>query len=324
MTQQPIPHDYFYGNEADQFMFYRLPKALFTNNRYKMLSGDAKILYGLMLDRMGLSTKNGWLDDDGKVFIYFTLEDVQEYLNCQRDKGMKLLAELDDTKGVGLIERVKQGLGKPTIIYVKKFQIEADFLRSEKPTSGLPDLPTSGLRQDRPTDYGESDCNKNKIIKTEKNNTDMSNNYPIQSYQQQDTEEETSRSHSGWDKDGMRERNSYRNLIQENVEYDFLIDRYGEERMDELVDLMTDTVCSKRDYITIAGDDFPKEVVKSRLLKLNSGHIEYVFGCIDNNTTKVRNVRKYLLAALYNASTTMDTYYRAEVNHDLYGGGGKY
>ena len=321
MNQQPLPHDYFYAEEAEQFVFYRLPKALFTNNRYKFLSGDAKILYGLMLDRMGLSLKNGWLDKNGKVFIYFTLEDVQEYMNCQRDKGMKLLAELDDAKGVGLIERVKQGLGKPTIIYVKKFQNSTDFLRSEKPTSGLQEKPTSGERQNRPTDYGESDCNKNDLSNLEFNNNNLSDNYPIQSYRQQDTEE-TSSSQTGWDKDGMRERNAYRDLIMDIVEYDFLIERYSKERMDELVDLMLDTVCSKRDYITIAADDYPKEVVKSRLLKLNSGHIEYVFDCIDKNTTKVRNVRKYLLAALYNAPTTMDTYYRAEVNHDLYGGGG--
>ena len=318
MSQQPISHDYFYGTEADQFTFYRLPKALFTNNHYKTLSGDAKILYGLMLDRMGLSTKNGWLDDSGRVFIYFTLEDVQEYMNCQRDKGMKLLAELDAAKGVGLIERIRQGLGKPTIIYVKKFINSTDLWRSEKSTSELPDLPTSGLRQNQPLDYGESDCNNNKIFKTENNNLDFINNYPIQSYQQQESEE-ASLSHSGWDKDGMGERNLYRNLIKENVECVYLIERYGAERMNELIELVTDTVCSKRDYITVAGDDFPKEAVKSRLLKLNSSHVEYVFDCIDSNTSKVRNARKYLLAALYNAPTTIDTYYRTEVNHDMRG-----
>ena len=107
---QSQPYGYYYGNEADQYTFYRLPKTLFTNNRYKDLSDGAKILYGLMLDRMSLSIKNAWLDEQNRVYIYFTLEDVQEYMNCQRDKGMKLLAELDTDKGVGLIERVKQGL----------------------------------------------------------------------------------------------------------------------------------------------------------------------------------------------------------------------
>lgn len=111
----------------------------------------------------------------------------------------------------------------------------------------------------------------------------------------------------------------YRELIMENVEYDCLVPQYGRERMDEVVELLLETVCSKRDYIRIAGDEYPREVVKSRLLKLTSSHIEYAFDCIDKNTTKVRNVKAYLLTTLYNAPATMDTYYRAEVNHDLYG-----
>lgn len=113
--------------------------------------------------------------------------------------------------------------------------------------------------------------------------------------------------------------NAYRNIIQDNIEYDFLIDRYGKERLDETVELMLETVLSKRPFIRIAGDDFPQEIVKSRFLKINSGHLEYVFDCIDKNTTKVNNIKAYLLAALYNAPVTMDSYYRAEVNHDLYG-----
>jgi len=115
------PYGYYYGNEADQYTFYRLPKALFTNDRYKSISDGSKILYGLMLDRMGLSIKSGWLDENDRVYIIFTLENVQEFMNCKHDKAIKMLAELDTGKGVGLIERVKQGQGKPTIIYVRNF-----------------------------------------------------------------------------------------------------------------------------------------------------------------------------------------------------------
>ena len=113
--------------------------------------------------------------------------------------------------------------------------------------------------------------------------------------------------------------NACREIIKANVEYDIMAERYGAERMDEAVELMLEVVLSKRPYIRIAGDDFPREVVKSRFLKINSGHLEYVFDCIDKNTTKVGNIKAYLLAALYNAPATMDSYYRAEVNHDLYG-----
>ena len=112
---------------------------------------------------------------------------------------------------------------------------------------------------------------------------------------------------------------AYREIIKENIEFEALVQRYGYERVDELVELMLQTVLSQRPYIRIAGDDYPREVVKSRFLKVNFSHVEYVFDCLDNNTTKVRNIKSYLLAALYNAPTTMDSYYRAEVNHDLYG-----
>lgn len=112
---------------------------------------------------------------------------------------------------------------------------------------------------------------------------------------------------------------AYREIIKSNIEYDILVERYGVERMDETVELMLEVILSKRPYIRISGDDFPREVVKSRFLKINFSHLEYVFDCIDQNTTKVGNIKAYLLAALYNAPATMDSYCRAEVNHDLYG-----
>ena len=119
----------------------------------------------------------------------------------------------------------------------------------------------------------------------------------------------------------MRERESYRELILENIEYDYLIQnhRLDRDRLDELVELMVDTVCSNREMIRIAGDDYPAEVVKSRFLKLNSSHIEYVLDRMRENTTYVRNIKKYLLAALYNAPATIDSYYTSLVSHDMYG-----
>ena len=124
--------------------------------------------------------------------------------------------------------------------------------------------------------------------------------------------------------DGMRERENYRELILENIEYDYLIQNHqlDRDRLDELVELMVDTVCSRRETIRIAGDDYPAEVVKSRFLKLDSSHIEYVLDRMRENTTYVRNIKKYLLAALYNAPVTIGSYYTSLVSHDLYGGGG--
>ena len=142
--------DYFHGSEAEQFSFYRLPKILFTDDRFADVSSEAKILYGLLLDRMGLSIKNGWIDEENRVYIYFKLDDVIDMLKIGKDKGIKLFAELDAEKGCGLIKRRRQGLGKPTIIYVMNFVSQSepeeqpesetdelcDFQTSEKPRSG--------------------------------------------------------------------------------------------------------------------------------------------------------------------------------------------
>ena len=123
--------------------------------------------------------------------------------------------------------------------------------------------------------------------------------------------------------DRMRERESYREIILENIDYDILTqdEKLDRDRLDELVELMVDTVCSNREMIRIAGDDYPAEVVRSRFLKLNTSHIEYVLDRMRENTTYVRNIKKYLLAALYNAPVTMDSYYTSLVSHDLYGSG---
>ena len=131
------------------------------------------------------------------------------------------------------------------------------------------------------------------------------------------------RGSDGMGRDWMRERESYRELILENIEYDCLIQnhRLDRDRLDELVELMVDTVCSRRETIRIAGDDYPAEVVKSRFLKLDSSHIEYVLDRMRENTTYVRNIKKYLLAALYNAPATIGSYYTSLVSHDMYGGG---
>ncbi|MCD8075575.1 MAG: replication initiator protein A [Lachnospiraceae bacterium] len=138
-----IEFGYFHEHESEQFSFYRIPKLLFTDEHFRDLSCEAKVLYGLMLDRMCLSLKNHWIDREKRVYIVFTLEQVTEYLNCGRDKGMKILAELDCKKGIGLIERVKQGFGKPDAIYVKNFIVKQNE-QLEQETAETPENETSG------------------------------------------------------------------------------------------------------------------------------------------------------------------------------------
>lgn len=125
-----MQYEYFYGVQAEQFSFYRIPKALFTEPNFRELSTDAKVLYGILLDRMSLSLKNQWLDAQNKVYIIFTVEEIMDALNCANQKATRLMVELE--KQAGLIERKRQGLGRPNLIYVKNFAETINVKSCEK------------------------------------------------------------------------------------------------------------------------------------------------------------------------------------------------
>ena len=266
-------YDYFYGIQAEQFSFYRIPKLLFTHPSFKGMSTEAKTLYGILLDRMNLSAKNNWIDEEGRVYIIFTVDEIMEALGCAEQKAIKLLSELD-TKA-GLIERKRQGLGKPNLIYVKNF------------ISGLP---------------------KSQGSNTDINNTEMSDTDLFSSADGRSEE--------------MRTRASYEEYFRDALEIDFLKQSNPGERdiLDGILDLIVDTCCANKPWILISGDKKPADVVKSRFMKLNSSHIEYVLQCLSDNTTRIRNVNQYLLATLFNAPTTISPYYRSWVNNDMANG----
>lgn len=326
--------DYYYGNEAEQFSFLRVPKLLIKDERFKGLSSDAKLLYGLMLDRMSLSMKNGWFDDQNRAYIHYTLENIMEDLGCAKEKCINVLAELDDKKGLGLIEKHRQGLGKPDIIYVKNFILtpkekksqdnekkpsntdistevrKSNFKKSENRTSASSEIELQEVRKSNPN-------NTNNI-----NNTDISDNnlilsiYPDTNKQEQD---------ELMDKDKIDEinANSYIQLIKENINYDTYIqwdDYTDKEIFEELFQLICEIVCVKRDTIRIGGYEYPYELVRARFLKLKSSHLQYVIDCIKNTPNKIKNVKAYMVASLYNAPTTMNTYFENWVNTDMMDG----
>ena len=323
-----IEFGYFHDYESEQFAFYRIPKVLFTDEYFRNLSSDAKVLYGLMLDRMALSIRNNWVDNEGKVYIIFTLEQVMEYMNCGKDKGVKILAELDTDKGIGLIERVKRGLGKPTIIYVKSFvyrkekvldSAENDNRSQEvgKAEVKSSEKPKSGSRKNRSTEVGKTDPNNTNYNYTDISNTDRSNTDLINL---SDSSEQQSM-------DLMEEMKLFQMntaLVKRNIEYDCLVQRcrLGEQQqLDEIVALIVETISIERENITISGVKYPYQFVKSRLLLLEESHIEYVLDCLHENTREVKNIKAYLLTCLMNSITTIGNYYQAKVNHDMYGGG---
>ena len=235
--------DYFYGQAGKLFSFYRIPKALFQEQRFQNLSTDAKTLYSILLDRMSLSVKNEWFDKQGRVFIIFTIEDVKRALCCADNKATKLLRELEN---FGLIERKRRGLGKPSLVYVKNFSSDLSNERvqnRENHESGSP----KNACQDPP----KSRCNKNKKSKTERNNTN-----PILSDELEK----------------MKNRKLLEEYFSRSLEIELLLRLYpdDEDTIYQIVDLLVDTCDSKRNLIRIAGDDKPAEVVLSRLKKLNA------------------------------------------------------
>ena len=282
--------DYFYGQTGELFSFYRIPKALFQEQRFQSLSTDAKTLYGILLDRMSLSARNGWLDKAGRVFIIYTVQEVQDSLGCADKKATKLLRELEE---YGLIERKRRGLGKPDLIYVKNFSSES----SKTPYLNR-DNDDSGTVQNTLQDPAKLRCNK-----TDRNNTEVSDTDPIYSDEN----------------DWMSKRAQLEEYFSQSLEVDLLLRLCpdDEDTIYQIVDMLVDTCSTKRKMLRIAGDDKPTEVVRSRLKKLNADHIRFVLDSLAENTAPVRNMKQYLLAMLYNAPTTMNLYYQNKTNHDF-------
>ena len=291
--------DYFYGQQAELFSFYRVPKVLFTNERFWNVSADAKMLYGILLDRMSLSAKNGWLDEAGRVYIIFTIDEIKDSLGCAEKKAVKLLHELE--KKCGLIERKRQGLGKPNLIYVKNFisgSVERQFLNCQNDNSGVVKNTFQEL--------SKGQCNNTDINNTEFNDTDPF--FPS--------------GFCGKESDGTDEfrryyQYFYDELYMEHLKTDFPHDH---EILELILHLIIEVMCSNRKLIRIASDDKPVEIVRSTFMKLDSEHIRFVMDRFKENTTEVRNIKQYLLASIYNAPYTIDAHYDAQVRHDMASG----
>ena len=282
--------DYFYGQAGELFSFFRIPKALFQEQRFQDLSTNAKTLYGILLDRMSLSVKNEWFDKKGRVFIIFTIEDVKRTLRCVDNKATRLLRELEE---FGLIERKRRGQGKPCLVYVKNFSAESS--KESVKNRDNDDSCGSKIACQNPV--------KSRGIKKKENKTEMNNTNPILS----DESEK------------MKNRELLEEYFSQSLEIALLLRLCpdDEDTIYQIVDLLVDTCATNRKLLHIAGDDKPAEVVRSRFMKLNADHIRFVLKCLAENSSPIRNMKQYLLASLYNAPTTMQLSYQNQTNHDL-------
>lgn len=358
-----IQFDYYYGIEAEQFSFYRVPRLLIKDVRFKGLSSDAKLLYGLMLDRMSLSMKNGWFDSENRAYIIYTVDNIAADLGCSKPTCTKIMRELDSDNGIGLIEKKRRGLGKPDIIYVKNFTVmeekesvstdasteekmfnfqkeknltsgnkesesqevkDFEFQKQKNFTSGSKGSDdqevkgfefqkqknfTSGSKRTEPQEVKGFAPNYTNYNHINQNNTDF--NYINQS----DSELKQG-------VDVMEDIHVYMEIIKENIEYEHHMkyDRgQAKELYEELFEVICEIVCVKRKTVKVGGIDYPYELVKSKFLKLRSSHLEYVMNCMQETTTKIANIKSYMITALFNASSTISHYYQQEMQHDMYG-----
>ena len=336
--------DYYYGLEADQFAFYRVPKILVKDERFSSISSDAKILYGLMLDRMSLSVQNQWLDDQSRVYIIYTLEEIQEDFNCGKNKGSKIFSELE---ACGLIERRRQGQGKPAIIYVKNFvrSVEnkdifehfdapdgQDSLKqgiktpenkkSRLPKTGNQDSRKQGIkipenRESRLPETGNQDSRKQGVIKTDINKTDINNIYNPSIYPIVDIMQS---SEDGSMDFSIQTANVYADIIRSNIAYDILRNRphVNTELLDEIYALICSVVSMpQKKPIRINGVEYPYQLVQAKFLKLRATHIEYVMETMKKTNSDIKNIRGYLLTVLWNSVDTINFYYQQRVQHDM-------
>lgn len=357
--------DYYYGSQADQFSFIRIPKAMLTEKTFSSLSLQAKMLYGILLDRMGLSMKNGWFDAENKVYIIYQIAEIQEDLGFSKKKAIEYLNELET---FGLVEKKRRGLGLPSILYVKSFLIQKDCSKADfecgTGTSGGVDTGTlektetaelisekeekvaaakrkgnvKAAKDAKRTDAEilrsvDFDTSRSADIGTSGSAILTLQEVPVLTPHNNNTKENNTEKNniesnhilSGKTKqisgkcDTMDEMKAYEEIIKENIAYEDLLiaNPYEQETIDGILHLILETVLSKSETMIIASNQYPTALVKSKFLKLNYSHIGYVLECLHHNTSKVKNIKKYLLATLFNAPSTMDSYYRAEVNHDM-------
>ncbi len=388
--EEGLKFDYYYGVQSEQFSFYRIPRLLIKDQHFKGLSSDAKLLYGLMLDRMALSMKNHWLDNENRAYIIYSISNVMEDINCSKPTCVKIMKELDS---FGLIERKRKGLGKPDIIYVKNFAVledsqeqdeessdAADTFEENKPVMSNENITSEGKQDELPevkdfnfnneayglemVETGEIFKEKEQIspnvgvnsgiskkselpevkdfnfwnektltsggkeslplevknLATNYNNNNYNNqsyNYINQSYQSNLSSQADQACKDEIDTIGNTD--AYIQQIKKNLDYDFYMTNdvayMDKDLLKELFVIICDVVCTKSETIKISGYVYSCDYVRSKFLRLTSNHVMYVMDCIKNITTKIANIKAYLLVALFNAPSTIDHYYQQEIRH---------
>ena len=322
--------DFFRGNECEQYLFYRVPQVLFTDDEFRYISSEAKLLYGFLLDRTALSAKNKWTDEDGKVYVFFTQDEAKEKLNIGTGKATKIFSELDE---IGLIIRIRQGQGNPCKIYVMNFakplsqaqtsenqkseKSKMEVLNSEKGNSRL--TKSESLKQikrkSRPPKNESLELQKVEVLNFQKDNSrpPKNENQDFQKSECNNTENSQNNlsSISEGLSDGVVEYSQCVENIKEQISYDSLYSQGTEENyLDFIVSLIADVYINQNsgDMFNINNISVSSARVAKRFSLLDDTHITYVISKLKQafKSQQIKNIRKYTISCLYNAPVIID------------------
>lgn len=318
--------DYYCGTEAEQFSFIRVPKILVKDESFRSISNTAKLMYGLLLDRMSLSVRNGWLDSENRVYIYYKIEELTEELNCSKPKVIKLMSELE---GIGLIERKKRGFGKPDMIYVKKFirNEENGEKEAEKKVNTDDDSDYLPQRSNFFTiaDKSAAECHTADADAAKRENGMRSNIFTshgkkillheVKKFYPNNTEYNNTEYNnlSFTDMTGKRSDNSHCSTV-----CDVCDNHNGSEQMlRKVIDrLITDVMTTDEKYLRVCGNYMNSDMVKEQFSQLGELHIEYVISTMRIFNRTVHNMKSYLLTALYQTSLLDTDCINAQLEHN--------
>ena len=320
--------DYYYGAESEQFSFVRVPRVLFTDKEhFDNLSNEAKLMYGLLLERMSLSRKNNQIDKHNRVYIIFPVEEIEESLDVGHEKALNLLKELDDQSGIGLVKKKRRGLGLPSILYVKNFIVKGEQNTDRVPTSRSTE---NEFREFGKTDFKKSENQtsenpKNRLLevrKSDSNNIDINNTDMSYTYDQSIARSQAGIQNFSPGADGLIdaiERSTVEEKVKKQIDYDCLIshpDSSVVQMAEEIKALMVDVLCGERSVVS-EGKRVSEETAKSAYRKITFDHVQYVMKSLVSYPDKISRIDRFLTVSLFNSVYTLTNSTFAGFKYDM-------
>lgn len=320
--------DYYYGAESEQFSFVRVPRVLFTDKEhFDNLSNEAKLMYGLLLERMSLSRKNNQIDKHNRVYIIFPVEEIEESLDVGHEKALNLLKELDDQSGIGLVKKKRRGLGLPSILYVKNLIVKGEQNTDRVPTSRSTE---NEFREFGKTDFKKSENQtsenpKNRLLevrKSDSNNIDINNTDMSYTYDQSIARSQAGIQNFSPGADGLIdaiERSTVEEKVKKQIDYDCLIshpDSSVVQMAEEIKALMVDVLCGERSVVS-EGKRVSEETAKAAYRKITFDHVQYVMKSLVSYPDKISRIDRFLTVSLFNSVYTLTNSTFAGFKYDM-------